>query len=463
MPNSVKSVHAKGVHGRFDIQQTFHPGVNILYGRNGMGKTTLLHILANVLNGDYRRFAYLGFDSVEVLVDDDSTITIERYKESDDHTLTVQTGDFYSVIGQVKEIQREDALSALHDEPLDRSVPQTDFTDALLPSAYFPAFRTMIEAWGSVDEVRQFSYPGDRSLPGARRTSDSDQWVQLTAFARRLFGQFVPQLSFPSPREIEQRLTEEIQAAMLNLARVDRNLLSQAFLDIFSSLSSSDVVKTTGTPEDILKEIKHLSDSFEEAPLKVETATEAGMYFNLRQQVHSFQVQPHSEQVAVPVLRVYRESLKRRMDEQQKSFASIKLYLESVNEFLEGKRLESRAQLEVSGQFLKSSRSMVELDFGDGSSATGLRALSSGERQIVTLIYAATHMSAQKVVLIDEPEISLHIDWQRRLLKKMAEQMGGRQIIACTHSPIVGADYEDRMVELQLSSTNRSAEVDSSA
>jgi predicted ATPase len=74
------------------------------------------------------------------------------------------------------------------------------------------------------------------------------------------------------------------------------------------------------------------------------------------------------------------------------------------------------------------------------------RALSSGERHIVTLIYAATHMSKQQIVLIDEPEISLHVDWQRHLLKKMSEQLGERQIIVCTHSPVIGADYEERVI-----------------
>ena len=52
----------------------------------------------------------------------------------------------------------------------------------------------------------------------------------------------------------------------------------------------------------------------------------------------------------------------------------------------------------------------------------------------------------QQIVLIDEPEISLHVDWQRHLLQKMSEQLGERQIIVCTHSPVIGADYEDRVV-----------------
>lgn len=71
----------------------------------------------------------------------------------------------------------------------------------------------------------------------------------------------------------------------------------------------------------------------------------------------------------------------------------------------------------------------------------------------MTLVYAATHMSKQEVVLIDEPEISLHIDWQRKLIKKMSEQLGDMQIIACTHSPVIGSDYRKNIKEFSVRSS----------
>jgi len=50
---------------------------------------------------------------------------------------------------------------------------------------------------------------------------------------------------------------------------------------------------------------------------------------------------------------------------------------------------------------------------------------------------------ATGVFLIDEPELSLHVDWQRIILKEISTQAPMRQIIACTHSPEVGADHDD--------------------
>jgi len=67
-------------------------------------------------------------------------------------------------------------------------------------------------------------------------------------------------------------------------------------------------------------------------------------------------------------------------------------------------------------------------------------------------------MSSQKIVLIDEPEISLHVDWQRLLLKKISEQLHDRQVIVCTHSPIIGADYD--LTELHPIPTRKSHQND---
>ncbi|MNJ57681.1 hypothetical protein D3C77_532810 [compost metagenome] len=42
----------------------------------------------------------------------------------------------------------------------------------------------------------------------------------------------------------------------------------------------------------------------------------------------------------------------------------------------------------------------------------------------------------------------MHIDWQEELLGKMMGQLGGRQIIVCTHSPSIANDYNEYMIEI---------------
>lgn len=62
-------------------------------------------------------------------------------------------------------------------------------------------------------------------------------------------------------------------------------------------------------------------------------------------------------------------------------------------------------------------------------------------------------MAYGRVVLIDEPEISLHIDWQRKLLPEIVKQLSEKQLIICTHSPIIASKYQDRMIKIELQPT----------
>ena len=67
-----------------------------------------------------------------------------------------------------------------------------------------------------------------------------------------------------------------------------------------------------------------------------------------------------------------------------------------------------------------------------------LNKLSSGEKQIVSL-FAHLYLSEQKsyFVIIDEPELSLSVPWQRRFLTDILETKRCNGLIAVTHSPFV--------------------------
>lgn len=67
----------------------------------------------------------------------------------------------------------------------------------------------------------------------------------------------------------------------------------------------------------------------------------------------------------------------------------------------------------------------------------GLNSLSSGEKQMISMFGSLYLYEKEKVVLIDEPELSLSIDWQRQLLIDLLNAPTCRQIIAITHSPFV--------------------------
>ncbi|MEG3048379.1 MAG: AAA family ATPase [Mucinivorans sp.] len=65
------------------------------------------------------------------------------------------------------------------------------------------------------------------------------------------------------------------------------------------------------------------------------------------------------------------------------------------------------------------------------------RALSSGERHIFRLLYNILTAPRASVLILDEPEISLQIDWQKVLLEDILKLNPNLQILLATHSPAI--------------------------
>ena len=67
-----------------------------------------------------------------------------------------------------------------------------------------------------------------------------------------------------------------------------------------------------------------------------------------------------------------------------------------------------------------------------------LKNLSSGERQIIYIFLKVVNASIKKsILLMDEPEISLHMSWQEKLINEILLINPEQQIIIVTHSPAI--------------------------
>jgi len=100
-----------------------------------------------------------------------------------------------------------------------------------------------------------------------------------------------------------------------------------------------------------------------------------------------------------------------------------------------------------------------ELDAEDGfvfksdydASRVPLRALSSGEQHELVLAYDLLFKTQKKaLVLIDEPELSLHVTWQRKFLEDIGKiaKLADLDFLIATHSPSIIHNRRDLMVGL---------------
>ena len=76
--------------------------------------------------------------------------------------------------------------------------------------------------------------------------------------------------------------------------------------------------------------------------------------------------------------------------------------------------------------------------------------LSSGEKQILAILLTVLVEDNKPYVLfMDEPEVSLHVDWQQQLIDLILELNPNVQIILTTHSPaVIMNGWMDRVTEV---------------
>lgn len=144
--------------------------------------------------------------------------------------------------------------------------------------------------------------------------------------------------------------------------------------------------------------------------------------------------------IAIEVLEPYLSSLTARLDALQDAQSLIKIFLEQANGFLTDKHL----------LFSQRRGLKIQVDGTDESLDAGQ--LSSGERQLVLLLCnALLARRGTRLFIIDEPELSLNVKWQRRIVPALVAVTAGTpvQFLIATHSIEVLSDYRENIIRLE--------------
>ena len=121
----------------------------------------------------------------------------------------------------------------------------------------------------------------------------------------------------------------------------------------------------------------------------------------------------------------------------------IELFLDTMNEFISNAEDGKEIILDPMGRVrFKTSYSKQPLSVHN---------LSSGEKQL--LIFFANLIFNVKpdssgIFVVDEPELSLHLDWQRIFVEKTMEINPNIQLIFATHAPEIIGRHRNKMFKL---------------
>ena len=116
----------------------------------------------------------------------------------------------------------------------------------------------------------------------------------------------------------------------------------------------------------------------------------------------------------------------------------------------------SRLLLDKMNQKYRHKKILVDREHGlvavsDDGQRLELDCLSSGEQHELVLYYALLFkVPSNTIVLIDEPELSLHVAWQKKFLPDLLEiiKLSNFDTLIATHSPYIIGDRADLMIGL---------------
>lgn len=432
---AIKEVHIEGLHEQYDVAIQLKPDLNVIYGKNGRGKTTLLHILANTLELDFERFKHIQFKSIDISTYQGGSVRIFSEGTRLDHQMLIEVDG-----------QRLTPLG--HGSALSEAETSLLRTTLGSRAVYLPAFRAVLERGTgdySIERERQNEFEAIRtseiqisrdnqSAPRLYDPRGRTEQHRLTAIktiqCRNWFGQFVPVIRYPSLLDVRSRLQEEYQEATIEVSIFEQKLFSQLFIKVFKAIADVNVVADTADTESLLEHVQNALASIDDASGKT------NVYGAIRDAVNEAR-RSHltEERTTSRILSIYLDLLTQRSAKHQESFNKIRDFERSMNLFLDGKTFS------LNERTFDRPRSGPAVVSANGR-AMNMSALSSGERQVVTMIFCASRLAENRgIFLVDEPELSLHVDWQRSILGEVVRQAEGRQVIACTHSPEVGADH----------------------
>jgi len=86
----------------------------------------------------------------------------------------------------------------------------------------------------------------------------------------------------------------------------------------------------------------------------------------------------------------------------------------------------------------------------DSHAKLPLTELSSGEKQLLIILgEALLQQKAPWIYIADEPELSLHVNWQEQLINNLKLMNPQAQIVFATHSPDIVSSYGSNVFDMQ--------------
>ena len=403
-----------------------NPNITILHGPNGIGKTTILSLLNAVLNGNLDYLYETYFSSIRITFSDGFILNVKKLKATN--------------------------LSSFSDE---------------IPYIVYKDNKDNEIKVRKVNKTIQTNFTNDKEVSGGSwNIPNKKEFIDY--FYNRLAGN-TNQKQFD---EYISKLKESISVKMINTNRLALNNLESIYELLKSDSNNIDKKMEEGNLKDFPKETvlafsKHLSDeiksiktrkeiesekldsSFPARLLKLAKKTQKKITFqeldkdltellSISDELRNSGLSDKEFDVSIfndsipdemfPVIKLYIQDNLKKLSFYDELLTKVKAFIEIINE---------------RNGFINKKMSITQDGINFTSTITNetipIDRLSSGESHLLILYYYLIFLCSDNnsVILIDEPEISMHISWQEEFINCLEDicNLRNLQAIVTTHSP----------------------------
>ncbi len=447
----ITKISVEKLFGIFDheIPLNLDDRITIIHAPNGYGKTIILKMLYGLFNSIYSDLRSIPYKKFHVEFDDGRQIGVHKELQAEKQdklpSLTISLHsdgkkiESFNVRHKQKELEQRVHSSELEDlvpglvrissrrwlygftgEELSNEEVLERFSDRI-PG--FKRFERKEEAWFSeikkevnvylIESQRLLNFSSNRDIRSYRKTPSAALLPTVTAYSEELV------------QEVREKLTDYASVSQ----SLDRSFPARVLRQKSDELTNESLRSKLNELE------KHRS-----------RLVDSGLLENDEGQSLPIQSQDIDEGTK-NVLSVYVEDVQKKLDVFGDIADKIDLFRRIVNSKF------SYKEIIVSREkgFIFRSKYPEGID-ASTSELLSPSSLSSGEQHELVLLYELLFkVKRNSLVLIDEPELSLHIGWQVNFLKEFQEiiKLADLDLLIATHAPSLIGDRWDLTVELK--------------
>lgn len=425
----LSSFKVLGLHGDRDIEIDFPERTRIIVASNGTGKTSLINLLYHFLSRNFQKLAQYDFEVLEARFSDGTSINL-YLSDLEEIIPNFSNQDLPASVKRIIERIPADTIIQLLEiykkyPDLERIRQVREFADVRInlrvPSTELVRALSILER-----QSKQYSIYDNKALNLGNSISK--------AFPCEI-------LFLPTYRRVEEDLSNlglsmEDGPSRLNTINFGMSDVRRRFDSITRSIGESSLIfyqQMSGRMLDELMNGLNAETLDYDEITKIDTITPLLKRFtnsissktqdSIKELITTGSIRENQYRPLAYIISRLVEIDKER----QKAESNITDFCDVVNSYFEDKYIS----------FNNEAMSITVLNSQSGK-PIDLDKLSSGEKQLISLfsqIYLGNNSNL--AVLFDEPELSLSIDWQQKVLPDILASNRCQFLLAATHSPFI--------------------------